>query len=581
MRTLTEVVETESGVILTKKANTDGGEFAGACPFCGGKDRFRVWPQTDKFWCRGCNQKGDSIAFVRTLKQLNYKEACELVGKELQGLPKRGKSVVKRTSWGIKDADGHLVATHIRLDFSDGSKEYPWEIDGKLGLRGVSPSSLPLYGTEHLIEWGDGQDIIICEGEKAAEALQKKGFHALGTVCGAQSIPGAGSLKCLVGRKCNILLWPDNDAPGQKHMTGICEALRSAGTDAYTIQWEKAKPKQDAADYVDLGLPVQELLDHAKQHRTAPYYPPSKTVTEYFDQVMDAFDGVKPEGLISTGYRELDSFIDGYQRWLTVICARTGVGKTTYGLQSVVRAATPEAKGVIISLETPAAVVCDRLAKYDCGLNRQDIRRAVAKGPLSSEIRDEWMNRITGAYTKVYDLPILIRDKQGLTPDELRRDIEMLMERDRIGVILIDHMGKIKVQGKTAYEKASLVSKELSSIAIEYSVPIVALCQLSREVESRDRKDKRPQLGDLRNSGEIEEDARVVLGLYRDDYYMDSEPPLPGLTQVLVLKYNEGEARMTVPLEFNNQSKKLTPWPAEKRYLFDEYIKNKAWLPRK
>jgi KaiC/GvpD/RAD55 family RecA-like ATPase len=578
MKDLLDIIQTRSGVALTKKANTDGGEYAGPCPFCGGKDRFRVWPNREKpgYMCRQCNRKGDAIEFVRQMDNLSFQEACEAVGKDT--LKPKKRIPVKKQQWEICNSDGQLVATHFRVDFDDGSKEYPWQRDGRSGLCGITPSHLPLYGSEKIRDWESG-DIIITEGEKAADALIKAGFQALGTVCGANVTPDRSALAPLAGKPYNIILWPDNDQIGMKHMAAISSLLQEMRIESQTIQiWPKARPKDDAVDYIAGGLDPRQIIDDAKIHRTAPYYPPSYLLGAAYDAVMDAINGDLPAGYVSTGYARLDDRIDGWGRWLTVICGRAGMGKTTWGLQAIVRAAKADAKGVIISIETPRMMVQSRLAMYESGVNWRDIRRRAREGTLTMEERDEAVRRLTSAYAVVNNMPILIRDKQRLTPDELRRDIEMLLAREKIGPILIDHMGKIQGDGKSAYERASYVSKELSAIALEYDVPIIALCQLNRDVEKRDRKDKRPVLADLRASGEIEEDARVVLGLYRDSYYTDTD--LGDLTQALVLKYNEGEARFAIPFHSDPVCHRMTPWPKDRMWEFERYVTSKGWLPR-
>jgi 5S rRNA maturation endonuclease (ribonuclease M5) len=585
-----QLIQTEAGLTFRKKTNSKGGEYCSPCPFCGGTDRFLVWPNAEKpnYWCRQCEKKGDAIQFLRDYKKLSFAEASEYVGKipdkakdkkvEKKDKPHTKREIVKTTNWQIKNIDGEIEATHIRLDYADGGKDYPWEVNGKKGLQGKNTANLPLFGMEHFNSWPDEDDIIICEGEKAANALIEAGFHALGTVCGAQSCPNEIVFNHFMLRKCNVILWPDNDAPGQKHMDAIGAVLQGMGIVPYFIHWDSAKPKEDAYDYLKQGMDVIELVDQAKLHRTAPYYPPIYVFDEAYNMMMDAIDGKKRDDCFPTGFAMVDSILDGYAPWLTVLCSRPGMGKTAYALQSIVKGATKEKKGIIVSLETQATVIYNRLVAYECGYSVRTARTAADS--LSDVGKRELKNKVAKSYTHVSEYPILIRDKQGMSPDDLRRDLEMLMSRENIGIIMIDHMGKMKGQGKNSYERASYVSKELSSIALEYRVPILALCQLNRETERFDRKDKRPQLSDLRSSGEIEEDARVVLGLYRDDYYSESEIPVQGLFQVMLLKNNEGESRLTIPLERDEMSWALHEWPEHRKPEFDAYLKGKGWIQK-
>jgi len=438
---------------------------------------------------------------------------------------------------------------------------------------------LPLYGTEKIKDWESG-DIVITEGEKACDALTEAGYQTLGTVCGANVTPDESVLQPLVGKQCNIILWPDNDQIGQNHMAGICRLLQELGIEAQIIQiWPKAKPKDDAVDYIAAGLNPQTIIDEAKIHRTAPYYPPSYLLGDAYDAVMSGIAGEELTEYLSTGFARLDDKIDGWGRWLSIICGRPGMGKTSWALQAMVRASKPDAKAAVISLETSRRMVQNRLVMYQSGVNWKEIRRRQRIGDLTMEQREEAIRRLTDAYAVVNDIPILIRDKQKLTPDELRIDIEMLLAREKIGLILIDHMGKMLSKGNSAYEQMSYASKQLSSIALEYNIPVIAVCQLNRDVERRERKDKRPILADLRNSGEIEEDARLVLGLYRDSYYFDCL--IPELMQVLVLKNNEGEVRTAVPFHCDEKCNRMSPWPAARMGEFEEYYKTKGWLKKR
>ena len=124
----------------------------------------------------------------------------------------------------IKDLEGRIAAVHIRMEFSDGSKEFIWEQpDGTSGLAGTRVADLPLYGTETLLDLPDGAEVVVTEGEKAAEALWTKGIPAVGTVTGASATPGPDALQPL--RRLVPILWPDNDDPGRDHMDRIAAQL--------------------------------------------------------------------------------------------------------------------------------------------------------------------------------------------------------------------------------------------------------------------------------------------------------------------------------------------------------------------
>jgi putative DNA primase/helicase len=176
----------------------------------------------------------------------------------------------------IRDVDGKLVALHERYDKPDG-KSFVWKLpNGQTGLGGLSTKALPLYGSEKLRQWPGDALIVLCEGEKAAQALLDAGIPALGTVCGASTVPDISVLKPLAGRR--VVLWPDNDAAGRAHMSKIAMFLRELGADVRWFEWPEAPSGGDAADYIPVNGDVhklQELLASAQewQPQAAPAAP--------------------------------------------------------------------------------------------------------------------------------------------------------------------------------------------------------------------------------------------------------------------------------------------------------------------
>jgi len=181
--------------------------------------------------------------------------------------PRRERSErppVRETRYAVRDLDGTLIAIHIRRDKPDGSKELFWQLpDGRWGLNGKRVEELPLYCMHRL---GDAADVIVCEGEKAADALVRLGLPAVGTVCGASVTPNDAVLRPLASR--TVYLWPDNDDAGMRHMQRIAERLTALGCgDVRWVDWPGAPEKGDAADFVARGgtaEDVRRLLDAAR-----------------------------------------------------------------------------------------------------------------------------------------------------------------------------------------------------------------------------------------------------------------------------------------------------------------------------
>ena len=179
-------------------------------------------------------------------------------------------SPFRSTRYEIRDATGDLVAFHCRVDNRDGKQMWWEQPDGTRGLGGQPLADLPLYGIERL----DGRAIVVvCEGEKAATALQSAGIPAVGTVTGASATPGHGALAELTGR--SVILWPDADDVGRAHMERVGAGLAGIAADIRRIDWPDAPNHGDAADYLALGLDPDGLIDAAVQAVPSPKATPS------------------------------------------------------------------------------------------------------------------------------------------------------------------------------------------------------------------------------------------------------------------------------------------------------------------
>ena len=165
------------------------------------------------------------------------------------------------TVYAIKDADGHLVAEHVRHDpapNAEGAKSFTWRREGRNTLGGLEAAALPLYRSEDLKALPDGAVVLVTEGEKAADALRKHGIPAVGTVCGAGTTPSAASLQPLV--RLDPVLWADNDRAGEKHMDGIALGLLASKAGRVRLfRWPGAPRKGDAFDFFERGGTVEEF----------------------------------------------------------------------------------------------------------------------------------------------------------------------------------------------------------------------------------------------------------------------------------------------------------------------------------
>jgi hypothetical protein len=201
-----------------------------------------------------------------------------------------------------RDSSGMAVAVHGRRDLADGTKRMWWEgPDGTRGLGGMSPVELPLFGTERLAGLPDGTGVILCEGEKAAQALIDLGIDAVGTVTGAKSIPSDSVLASLV--QFQVTTWADNDDDGRSHMDRIDQRLLALGGKAWRLHWAEAPEGGDAADFVasrtaDEAIAGVVALHQAAAEVVAEPAPASQTVEETAARADEPWDDPTPLGRV-------------------------------------------------------------------------------------------------------------------------------------------------------------------------------------------------------------------------------------------------------------------------------------------
>jgi replicative DNA helicase len=268
---------------------------------------------------------------------------------------------------------------------------------------------------------------------------------------------------------------------------------------------------------------------------------------------------------VASGFSKLDAITGGWQKTeLIILAARPGMGKTAFVVSAMRNAAVDFNKGIaFFSLEMSAVQLVNRMISAEAEIESDKIR----KGQMTNA---EW-NQLHSKIGKLTKAPIFIDDTPGLSILELRAKCRRLKAQHDIQMIIIDYLqlmtgetgGKGGI-GNREQEIAS-ISRALKNLAKELDVPVIALAQLSRAVETRGG-DKKPLLSDLRESGSIEQDADMVLFLYRPDYYKITEDEagnsLIGVGEVIIAKNRSGSLE-TVPLRFIGQFTKYTDFEGE------------------
>ncbi|HVI69174.1 MAG TPA: replicative DNA helicase [Magnetospirillaceae bacterium] len=256
---------------------------------------------------------------------------------------------------------------------------------------------------------------------------------------------------------------------------------------------------------------------------------------ESFDRMEELHrDKSKIRG-VSTGYRDMDNLLAGFQRSdLVILAARPAMGKSTFALNLAHNVAVGSKQAVLVfSLEMSKEQLVDRMLADEAGVDAWNIR--------TGNLSDEDFEKLSHAMGVMAEAPIFIDDTPGVSVLEMRTKARRAAHERPLGLIVVDYLqlmsGSGKSYGDNRVQEISEISRGLKLIARELNVPVLALSQLSRSVESRNPP--HPQLSDLRESGSIEQDADIVMFLYREDYY-NPETERQHVTDVMVKKHRNG-----------------------------------------
>ncbi len=289
-------------------------------------------------------------------------------------------------------------------------------------------------------------------------------------------------------------------------------------------------------------IPLPELLDRSEQLVFAVSQGHVKRELKHINTVMDhvtaeierrARENEEISG-IPSGLNVLDNLLGGFQKSdLVILAARPGVGKTSMALDFARHAANFKPVA-FFSLEMSAEQLAQRLLASESGISTHSLN-------LGRVPENKWGDLMSAANT-LASLPIFIDDTPAATVMQIRTKARRLQAEIQLGLILVDYLQLMQGEGRGGREnrvqEISYISRSLKALARELEVPVIALSQLSRGVENR--PNKHPVLSDLRESGSIEQDADIVIFLYRDDYYTKENSQKPGIAEVEVAKHRNG-----------------------------------------
>jgi replicative DNA helicase len=303
---------------------------------------------------------------------------------------------------------------------------------------------------------------------------------------------------------------------------------------------------------------VDEILDDAEQrvfsvgenraHRRSSYHDMKSILVPVFDRIDMLMERNISITGVPTGFIDLDDKLAGLQPAdLVIVAGRPSMGKTALALNFAANAALDHDIPVgIFSLEMSKEQLAMRLLSSVARIDAQALR--------TGKLGDHEYGKLTRAADQLSRAPIYIDDTSGLSITSLRAKARRLKREKKIEMIIVDYMQQMRGSSQSSNEnrnqEISEISRELKAVGKELKLPVVAVSQLSRSPEGR--TDKRPIMSDLRESGSIEQDADVVMLVYREEYYKRNDPTVAGKAEIIIAKQRNGPTG-TVVLTFINQ----------------------------
>ncbi len=389
------------------------------------------------------------------------------------------------------------------------------------------PQHAALYRAMLELYRSDGR----CEAVSVVDYLTKKGL--------LDKVGGSAYLVELLGKASAPDLIPTY-ARMVKEKSMLRRIIQAAGS-----IMEKCYSGADG-NFEELINEVERAFFEATQEGTEKTYYPVSDVLEDVFRRLGTLKGKKGSIVtgIPSGFADLDRLTSGFHKAdFVVVAGRPAMGKTAFVMNLCQNIAVNDRiPCAFFSLEMSREQIVTRMLSNEAGINSQRIR--------SGDLTDDEFERLTMAAEKLSSAPIYIDDTPSLSPFELRARARRLKRECNIGLIAVDYLQlmRLKERRDTREQEISEISRSLKAIAKELDIPVVAISQLNRGVESR--PDKRPQLADLRESGAIEQDADLILFIYRREFYFPDDEEYRGIAEIIVGKQRNGPSGESVKLRF-------------------------------
>lgn len=350
-----------------------------------------------------------------------------------------------------------------------------------------------------------------------------------------------------------------NETPGAANVRSYAKILRERSTLRSLIS---AGNEISGNAFVSDGRSAAELVDEAERlvfeiaEKGSRGKAGFKSLKQILPDAVDRIDLLHQSGGditgIPTGFAEFDKLTAGLQPGdLVIIAGRPSMGKTTLAINIAENAAIgARIPTAVFSMEMPSQQLAFRMISSLGRVDQTHLR--------TGKFPDEDWSRINTAVQLMSDAPIYIDDSPALSPTEIRARARRLKRESNLGLIVLDYLQLMQVHGNTENRATEIseISRSLKALAKELSLPIIALSQLNRSVEQR--QDKRPVMSDLRESGAIEQDADLIVFIYREEVYKP-DTPRKGIADISIAKQRNGPIG-EFPLTFVGRFTKFENW---------------------
>jgi replicative DNA helicase len=320
---------------------------------------------------------------------------------------------------------------------------------------------------------------------------------------------------------------------------GLLRNLIRSATEIANKVYEENLEAEELVDFAERS--VFEISDKRVK---ASFVTLKEVIKSSFEMIEHLYDKKEAITGIPSGFKDLDSLTTGFQRGeLIIVGGRPSMGKTAFALNVAQHVGLESREPVaIFSLEMAKEQLAFRMLCSEAMVNSSNVRKGFIK-------KEDW-HKLTGAASKLTGAPIFIDDSSGITVLELRAKARRLKMEHGLSLVIVDYLQLMR--GKGSFERReqeiSDISRSLKALAKELNVPVIAVSQLNRSVEQR--RPPIPILADLRESGAIEQDADVILFLYRGEIYDKDNPANKGQAEVNIAKQRNGPSGETIKLTF-------------------------------